>query len=172
MHAHPAADWVRYAITATIILLVMAWRFRQVGRVRRLRLETLWIVPALYAGLAVYIFSMMPPHGLGWLWCVVAMIAGCALGWKRGSLMAISIDPETHRLNQTSSLASLLFIVALILVRMGVRAMAGQMGWAAHGGILLLTDILVAFALGLLSVQRLEMFLRARRLLQAARTGD
>ena len=32
-----------------------------------------------------------------------------------------------------------------------------------------LTDILVAFALGLLSVQRLEMFLRARRLLEDAR---
>jgi len=32
-----------------------------------------------------------------------------------------------------------------------------------------LTDILVAFALGLLAVQRLEMFLRARRLLAEAR---
>jgi hypothetical protein len=31
-----------------------------------------------------------------------------------------------------------------------------------------LTDMLIAFALGLLAVQRLEMYLRARRLLAAA----
>jgi hypothetical protein len=32
-----------------------------------------------------------------------------------------------------------------------------------------ITDLLVAFALGLLGVQRLEMYLRARRLIEAAR---
>jgi len=35
----------------------------------------------------------------------------------------------------------------------------------------MVTDVFVVFALGLFSVQRLEMYLRAKRLLEMARRG-
>ena len=38
-----------------------------------------------------------------------------------------------------------------------------------HFDVMLLTDVLVAFALGLLTLQRVEMYLRAKRLLEEAR---
>jgi hypothetical protein len=76
--------------------------------------------------------------------------------------MRINIDPETHELNQQASPAAMLFILVLIVIRQGLRMEAGTMGFNAA----FLTDLLVLFALGLFSATRLEMFLRARRMLQ------
>jgi hypothetical protein len=72
-------------------------------------------------------------------------------------------------LNQTSSPLALLLLVALIAVRSVLRAAAdlGGSGW--HLDAVLITDCLVAFALGLLTLQRLEMYLRGLRLLREAR---
>jgi hypothetical protein len=114
----------------------------------------------------------LPPHGLAWLWCAVVLAIGAVLGWKRGGLMAINVDPETHALNQTTSMASMLFILVLVCIRLASRTLAVELGWTVHGGIAVLTDILVAFALGLLTAQRVEMFLRARRLLALTRAGN
>lgn len=158
-----------YLIAAAVIAVVLTWRWRQVGRARRLRLETLWLIPVLYAVVAVIIFWKMPPHGMAWLWCAIGGMVGAGLGWMRGRMMAISVDPETHSLNQTTSPAAMLFIVALILARLLSRSLAASLDGPGHAGILLVTDILVAFALGFLSAQRIEMFLRARRLLAQAR---
>lgn len=169
MTIHAASPWFSYALTALIIGGVMAWRLRQVGRARRLRLETLWIVPAVYACVAAVILWNVPPHGLAWLWCALALLAGGALGWTRGRMMAISVDPQTHVLNQTTSPAAMLFIVALVALRAASRSLALSYGGQGHGMVMLVTDMLVAFALGVLTMQRLEMFLRARRLLTEAR---
>jgi hypothetical protein len=84
-------------------------------------------------------------------------------------MIRIEVDPQTHTLRATQSPFAILFILVLILIRSGLRAALLQGG---EGGVLnaaTLTDMLIAFALGLLAVQRLEMYLRARRLLAAAR---
>ena len=152
-----------YLIPIVVIALVMFFRFRSMGKARPLRLERLWIVPAIYLALAILLFWEMTPHGLGWLWAALAFTAGSAIGWYRGKAMKISVDPETHALNQASSPLAMLVILALVAVRFTIRASAG------NEDIALITDCLVAFALGLLSMQRLEMFLRGSRLLGEAR---
>ena len=45
---HPGA-WVGYVVSAIIICTVLFLRFRSMRRIQKLRLERLWIVPALYA---------------------------------------------------------------------------------------------------------------------------
>jgi hypothetical protein len=160
-----------YLIPLVVIGIVLVFRFRSMGKARRLRLERLWIVPAVYLALTLTMFAQMTPHGLGWLWAALSLAAGAALGWQRGRAMHIAIDPETHALNQTSSPLALLLIVGLIAVRMGLRTAADVEGAAWHLDAVLITDCLVAFALGLLSVQRLEMFLRGSRLLEQAKAG-
>jgi hypothetical protein len=152
-----------YLIPIVIIGIVMFFRFRTMGKARPLRLERLWIVPAIYLALAVLLFWEMTPHGLGWVWAGLAFAAGGAIGWYRGMAMKISVDPETHALNQTSSPLAMLVILVLVAVRFGIRAGAG------NEDIALVTDCLVAFALGLLSMTRLEMYLRGARLLGEAR---
>jgi len=169
VHTVQPNQWMQYAVSAAVLVVIMALRLRNVGRTRRLRLETLWIIPALYLVIAVGALVAMPPAGMTWLYIALAFVAGCALGWQRGRMMHITVDPETHALNQRMSPAAMIFLVALIAVRMGARALAENS--AVHMNIAVITDVLVAFALGMFALQRLEMFLRAKRLLEDARAG-
>lgn len=157
---------IQYIVTALVVGLVLLLRFRGMRRARRLRLNQLWIVPAVFAvAFAASIIEYPPPTALGWAWLALALAVGGAIGWWRGKLMRITIDPATHALNQQVSPAALLFIVVLILARQGLRYEAA----AAGVNILKVTGILLAFALGLMAATRAEMFVRARHLLAEAR---
>jgi cation transport ATPase len=162
-------NFLQYVIPALVIGLVLFFRFRSMGKVRPLRLERLWIVPALYLALTVFLFAEMTPHGLGWLWAGLCLLVGGAIGWYRGAAMKIHVDQQTHALNQVASPLALLFIVALIGLRFAIRAGAAYEAGMGNIDVPLITDCLVAMALGLLSMTRLEMFLRGSRLLDEAR---
>jgi membrane protein CcdC involved in cytochrome C biogenesis len=168
MQAHEAQGWISYAVTAVIIGIVFAVRWRRMSVAKPLKLERLWVFPALYAAVALYMFTMYPPQGLAWLFCALALVMGAALGWQRGKLMRITIDPDTHALNTTSSPAAVLFIVAIIALRTGARAVIGD-GHTLNLDAFAITDMLIALALGLFTTQRIEMYLRAKRMLETAR---
>ena len=55
------------------------------------------------------------------------------------------------------------FLIALILVRAGARTILGQ---ETNVSPAMITDPLIAFALGMFTLTRLEMYLRAKRLLE------
>ena len=161
---------IGYIIMAVVLSIVLIVRVRRVNQVRPLKVERLWIIPGIYLLLAVTAFATTPPDGAGWVASAVALALGAALGWQRGRLMRIVVDPATQRVTMVQSPAALFFIVILIAIRSGMRSMVQTgKGGLFHMSPATLTDILVAFALGLLSVQRVEMFLRARRLLEEAR---
>lgn len=167
MQAQQPGGWISYAIPLVVIVVVMALRWRRMSRVTPLKLERLWILPAIYAVVIGFTFSRFPPHGWGWAFCLVALALGGALGWQRGKMMRITIDPETHALGQAGSPAALLFIVLLVVVRSGAR---GAMTYSGSGfDPMAVTDVLMALALGLFTAQRLEMYLRGKRMLAAAR---
>jgi membrane protein CcdC involved in cytochrome C biogenesis len=167
MQVHPVHQtWVSYAITIGIIVIVMALRLRRAGQMRPLKLGSLWVVPVLYLAVAAIMFAQLPPTGWVAIACGVALLIGAAVGWQRGKMMHIHVDPETHALNQKASPAAMLFLVALIVVRMLARGMMGAEGAVSPA---MLTDPLIAFALGMFTLQRVEMYLRARRLLDEAR---
>jgi len=157
---------VTYAITAAVILIVMALRWRRTGRAVPLKLERLWILPSVLALAVATTFATHPPQGAGWLFCLIAAGLGAALGWQRGRMMRIDVDPDTHRLSQTSSPAALVLILAIVVLRQAARAGGARF---LHLDALALSDMLLALAFGLVAAQRLEMFLRGRRLLRAAR---
>ncbi|MES2337842.1 MAG: hypothetical protein V4537_07100 [Pseudomonadota bacterium] len=172
MHVQPTSNiWVSYAITAVVVTIVLALRWKRMSKVRPLRLEQLWIFPALYAALAAYMYWAHPPQGWAWGFCAFALVLGASLGWQRGKFMRITVDPETHSLNQSASPAAVLFIVALILARNGARMALGTGSGdnALHLNAIAVTDMLIAFGLGLFAMQRLEMYLRAKRLLDEAK---
>lgn len=161
--------WISLAIMAVIIPLVLFLRFRSMSKVRPFKPQWLWVVPALYAVFAGFIYYYFPPHGLGWLYALFGLLAGAALGWWRGKLTHIMLDPQTRTLSQKASPAAMIFIVVLIIARVGSRSLLAQPGGSLmHGSAMLVTDVLVAFAIGFLAVQRLELYLRSRRLLTVA----
>jgi membrane protein CcdC involved in cytochrome C biogenesis len=169
MHAqiHPIhQSWISYAITIGVAVVIMALRMRRMGKMRPLKLETLWIVPAMYAAVAALMFYTLPPVGSVAIASLVGLAVGAAVGWQRGKMMQIHVDPETHALNQKASPAAMFFLIALILIRAGARSILGQESNISPA---MLTDPLIAFALGMFTLQRVEMYLRARRLLDEAR---
>ncbi len=162
MHAQQSQT-ISYIITAIVISIVLLLRFRNVGRARRLNLNALWIVPGILLALFAFTTFEYPPRDpLGWLWLVAAAGIGGALGWHRGKLMRITVDPRTGTLTQTTSPAALIFIVLLLVARSGLKYEA-----AAYGiNIMKVTGIGIAFAVGLIGATRVEMYLRARRILR------
>jgi membrane protein CcdC involved in cytochrome C biogenesis len=167
MQAHQGQQsWIGIAVTIVIVGLVMFRRIRSMGQLRPLKLETLWVVPVLYLAVAAMMFWSLPPKGWVAVASFVGLLIGAAVGWQRGTMMEIHVDPETHALNQKASPAAMLFLVGLIIVRSGARAILGETGSVSPA---MLTDPLIAFALGMFTLTRIEMYLRAKRLLEEAR---
>jgi len=163
---HPS--WISTAFTIGIFVLVMALRFRRMSKMRPLKLESLWVIPAIYIVIAAIMFVELPPSGSIAVASVVGLLAGAAIGWLRGTMMHIHVDAKTHALNQKASPTAVLFLVALVVVRAGARSVLGQDSGISPA---MLTDPLIAFAVGMFTLTRLEMYLRAKRLLEEARAG-
>jgi membrane protein CcdC involved in cytochrome C biogenesis len=168
MQAHPVHQtWLNYAISIGVVLIVMALRLRRAGQMRPLKLGSLWIVPAVYFVVATLMFVQLPPKGWVAIASVVGLAIGATVGWQRGKMMQIHVDPATQALNQKASPAAMMFLILLIVVRMAARGIIGETGEVSPA---MLTDPLIAFALGMFTLQRVEMYLRAKRLLEEARS--
>jgi len=164
-----ANPMIGYAVGAVILAVVLIFRFRRINQERRLELGRLWIVPALYGAIAATMFVTTPPGETGWLLCAAGLAVGAPLGWLRGRLMHIKVDPQTRELSLRQSPAAFLFLLVLVVARSASRAaLASGNGGALHLSTAALADLLVAFAFGVFAMQRLEMYLRARRLLAEA----
>jgi hypothetical protein len=161
------APWLNYVIPVVVIVVVMALRWRRMSRARKLRIETLWILPAVYAVIVALVFASSPPSPAGWGWSALALAVGAGIGWYRGRMMRITVDPETHTLSQQASPAAFLLLIVLVVARSGARQEIGG-GNPASPAALLATDVAMAFAFGLIASTRIEMALRARRLLRAS----
>jgi hypothetical protein len=159
----PLPPWLSTALPLIVLGLVLTLRWRNLRRSRRLRLETLWVLPVIFIGLLTVVLVTTPPLPAGWAVLVGMTAIGAVAGWYRGRTMRIAIDPDTHLLSQRGAPAALLFVAVLILVRQGVR-LGGEAVDAT-----LATDALLGFGLGMIVMTRVEWFLRGRALLRAAR---
>ncbi|WP_375380297.1 DUF1453 domain-containing protein [uncultured Sphingomonas sp.] len=153
----------QYLIPIAVIAVVFAFRARRMSRTRPLKLGQLWIVPALYAMMVVLAFVRVSPNAAGWGAAAVGLAVGGALGWWRGKTIAIHVDPVTQTLSQRASPVGILILLALVVTRS-----AAQMGGrAAHLDVTTLTNGLLPLALGTFTMMRVEMYLRAKRVLRA-----
>lgn len=167
MHAQGAQPhgWLQIVIPLAIFAVIMAIRAPRLMRLRPLDIGQLWIVPAIYLGVVVLVFVQRPPSALGWGLAALGLLVGAALGWQRGKTMRIVHDPATGKLMQKGSILAIAFIAVIFALRL----ISENEGEAMHIDIALLIDPLAALSLGMFSVQRLEMYLRASRLVRAAR---
>lgn len=161
-----AAPFIWVAV-ALVVGLRMLWRTKP----KRLRIERMWITPALILlGVAVS-FAVQPPPHLGLFLAEVAGLAvGSALGWWRGASTRITIDPETHELTSQASMIGMALIGGVVLLRFGLRDLAWKHQAAWQVTPIEIADVSLLFAAGLVCVQRLEMWLRARKLLADAKS--
>ncbi|WP_158285904.1 MULTISPECIES: CcdC protein domain-containing protein [unclassified Caulobacter] len=166
---HGNQKLISYGITAAVVAIVFALRFRAMNKERRLKLEFMWILPAIMVAATVFLFVQFTPHGADWLWLGLIFAVGATIGWWRGRLIPIAIDPDTHELNTKPSPAAILFLLGLFVVRFALKAFLESEAQAWHINAVLLTDGFVVLGVGLFAVSRLEMALRAIGLLREAR---
>ena len=157
-----------YIIPLLVVLLIV----RRGMMARKIKIERMWVLPALllFAGGSMFAQAHIPsPMIVGEL--AAAAVAGAVVGWYRGRLTHISIDPATHDLTSRTSPVGVVLIAVLFGARYGIRLAFPQMA-DAHGSLEsqagAIADALTLFGIGAIVVQRLEMWLRCRRLLAEA----
>lgn len=160
-------------LPALLPLLIVALVVRRNLRARRLKLERLWLLPAVLVAAILWIMAAEPAPGpLILVGLAIVAALGAMVGWWRGRLTHVHLHPETHELTSRASLAGTMLILAVFAARYGLRmwAIQAQGGPGAHAPAeaIYVTDAFMLFAAGLVCAQRLEMFLRCRRLLADA----
>jgi hypothetical protein len=163
------------ALPYILPLLILALILRRNLRARTLKMERLWVYPAILILATGSIMSSERLPGLVALTgFAVALAVGGLIGWYRGRLTHITIDPATHEFTSRASVAGTILIGVVFALRYGVRmAMAsGQpLPRGMHLDVAGITDGLMLFLVAMMSVQRIEMFLRCQKLLNEARGG-
>ena len=101
-----------------------------------------------------------------------ALVIGCAMGWLRGRSIKIDVHPETHDITARASPIGLVFIFALLAVRFGLRDFALETAPGLHLSFIAIADAFVLLAVGMMVVQGLEMWIRARQLLAEAQAAN
>ncbi|HWF64745.1 MAG TPA: hypothetical protein VN685_09050 [Rhizomicrobium sp.] len=168
MPTHGQPNPLAYLIPILVILPILYFRLRRMMKPRALKLNRMWIRPAilLFAGVAVLAAS--PPPVSEWFWFALAALMGAAFGWRWGKQMAIHVDPENGTLMTRGSQAALITMGILIVVRVGLRAGVRMESAALHLDATMITDLFIVFGATLFGLRGLEMFLRARRVLAQA----
>jgi membrane protein CcdC involved in cytochrome C biogenesis len=165
MNAH-GGNLLTTLLPFVVILAVVVLRLRAMRGDRPLNLGTIWIVPAVYLVVAGSMMFALPPTPMGWGLVVTGLAVGLVLGWYRGRLIHVERNIETGELRQRASPMAMILLLALIVLKLGARAIFGETAATQPGsGAMMLTDAFIGFALGLLSATRIEMYLRARRLI-------
>lgn len=167
MTAEQMAPLVGLAVAAPLILL----RNR---RPRALHVRWLWVTPAILLpllALALWGSSQAPgaqavhfgPAALAILAAGLAL--GAVAGWWRGRTILIERAGDGSLRARASPLGFIL-IFGLLLGRTALRSLVEPRaaGWGVDP--VVVTDAFLLFAVGLIAAQRLEMYLRARRLLE------
>jgi hypothetical protein len=162
-----AGIWV-YLVPVLIIGLVILRN----ARARHLKVERLWVSPVLLLVLTATTFSQQHmPTPIMIAADVAALALGATLGWWRGRFTKITVNPETHDLTSQASPVGMVLILAIMVIRQGVRGYATANAGALHVSVVEVTDAFLLLAVGLVCAQRLEMALRANRLLTEARAA-
>lgn len=166
--AAPNAPYWTYAIPLIAIALVILRN----SRARRLRVETLWITPVVILALVGLSFSQQGmPSPLMLALDIAALAVGALLGWWRARFTHISVDPATHQLTSRASPLGMLMILLVFALRYAVRLYAPQGATSVGLSAIAVADALLIVTVGLVCAQRLELALRASRLLGEARAG-
>ncbi len=157
-----------YLIPVLILLLIV----RRGMTARQIKIERMWVMPVLllFAGASMFASAQVP--GVMIIGELAAALAGGAVvGWYRGRLTHITIDPATHDLTSKTSPVGVVLIAVLFAARYGIRLAFPEVG-SSHASLAsqagAIADTLALFGIGAMVVQRLEMWLRCRRLLAEA----
>lgn len=161
---------VSYLVAFTVIALVMGLRIWRGSRARKLRIERLWIRPAIilvFLGFSIY--GQPPPMTAPVLvGLAITTAAGAAMGWYRGRMVKVSIHPATHDLTSRASPWGMLIFLGLMVIRMGARFVLRDEHDVAGVPVNAIIDGLTLFYAGNVVGLQVEVWMRAKKMLADA----
>lgn len=139
---------------------------------RTLQPEWLWVTPVILVtliGFGLWGMQFAPevdhrPFGVaGWAIIAAGLVLGGLFGFQRGRMTTIHKAADGTLKAQASPLGIILLLV-LVVARQALRPWleANAANW--HVSALAIQDAFMVFVIGLIVVQRAEMFVRARRI--------
>lgn len=164
----PGTGHWTYFVPLVLVAIII---FRSL-RTRTLKVERLWLMPTLLLLVTTLTLIRSPPSGL--LAVVLGALSlglGTGLGWWRAQASWFQIDPTTHVITSKVSPWGVLLILAIFGVRYVVRTFATTEASILDVTAADITDSFLLMAVGLVTAQRVEWYLRARRMIEAARAG-
>ncbi|MGZ5994029.1 MAG: hypothetical protein ACXWKX_20445 [Caulobacteraceae bacterium] len=161
------------AMGLIVPLVVIALVILRNSRARRLRIETLWIAPVMIVAMIGLSLSQEgQPSPLALAVDLAGMAVGALIGWWRARFTRIDIDPETHQLTSRASPIGMLIILGVFVIRYALRMYVAEGAAPAGVPVHVLADAILVMSVGLVCAQRLEIALRANRLLAEHRTSS
>ena len=151
-------------IPIVIILPFLYLRLTRMMKPRRLKPKSLWVRPAMISAAASVWVAASPPRAADLIWLISAATIGIGGGWYWGKLTQLHLNPEDGALMSKASMAGMIVLPLLMLVRLGIRAGIQLEARAMGLNEAMLTDDLIVFTAALFSTQGLEVYLRAERL--------
>ena len=150
-----------------VITVMFALRWRRMSKPRPFNTGWLWLSPAVLALATGLMLFTVPPTALGWLVAAIGMAIGAFAGIKRGQLMHLDRDPATGGLLIRQSPAAILFVLVILGLRRAIAYGTGIDPGAQTGGqippsAMLLTDGMLAFALGMVTLMQWTLWQRAK----------
>jgi hypothetical protein len=138
---------------------------------RTLRPEFMWVAPLLVvAAIGTGIWGMSasgrghaPVEPLSLLILAVGLVLGCAFGWQRGKMTTIYKEPDGTLKAQASPIG-LVIIIAILIARRALEPWLAAHAADWHVNPLALFEAFMLFAAGMVVVQRIEMWTRARNI--------
>lgn len=158
-------------ITLGVVAVIIVLRN---SRPRELKIDRLWMLPLVYLVLmGAALYEAPPPlTALSISLLAGAFVIGAAIGWQRARFISIHIHPETQALTSRASPIGILFIFAILALRIGARDLLAGNALMLHLPVVAIGDAFVVLAIAMLSVQRVEVWRRATRMLAEAQSGQ
>jgi len=164
----PTEQLIPLIVIAVVVPLVLLRNRRP----RTLDPAWMWVVPLIVVvmigfGLWAPIYfdpDHVPFSAIDWALLAAGLALGVAAGWWRGKMIVIHKAADGVLKAQASPLG-LILIVALLVGRQALRVLLEP--HAAEWGLnaLAISDAFMMLAVGLVVAQRVEMYIRARRIL-------
>jgi hypothetical protein len=164
---------LRFFLPILIVLPLLYFRMRKMSKSQPLKLNRLWIRPALFLIITAAVLLAPPPPNhperhlvsSDWVWLFLAAVPGAMGGWYWGRTMAIEVHPDNGTLMVRGGQAAVLVMGVLILFRLFLRTGLTVEAQALHLNVLLVSDASIVFSAFLFTLRSVEMYVRAKRVM-------
>ncbi len=142
-------------------------------RPRRLKIDRLWLWPAVYVLLLVAALADTQIEATPLNIAILggAFVVGAMIGWQRARFIEIHIHPETQDLTSRASPVGILFIFGILVLRVALRDYLETNAIAWHVPVVEIGTGFLVLAVAMLAAQRFEVWRRASRMLAEAQAA-